>query len=123
MRLPDGRSFLTNEGVTALDEAIEFLKTLKPVTPLLVSKGLVLSAKLHLDDLQKSGGSGHRGTDGSKPEDRFSRFGIWQDSVGENTMERCNWIDHRRWGRDARSSQESFQAGFQSDWDLIWQTG
>jgi len=86
VRLPDGHSFVTNEGVVALDEAIEFLKTLKPLTPLLVSKGLALSAKLHLDDLQKSGGSGHRGTDGSKPEDRFSRFGIWQDSVGENIV-------------------------------------
>jgi len=83
---PDGRRLITNEGVAALDDAIAYLRTLKPTSAFEVRKGLVLSAKLHLDDMQKSGRDGHIGSDGSKPEDRITRFGSWQDSVGENIV-------------------------------------
>jgi uncharacterized protein YkwD len=83
---PDGRSLITNEGVTALDDAIAYLRTLKSAPAFEVRKGMVLSAKLHLDDMLKSGRDGHLGSDGSKPEDRLNRFGSWQDSVGEDIV-------------------------------------
>jgi uncharacterized protein YkwD len=86
VRFPDGRALVTNEGVAALDDAILFLRSLKPATPFAVRKGMILSAKLHLDDMAKSGRDGHVGSDGSKPEDRLNKFGSWQDSVGEDII-------------------------------------
>jgi len=86
VHFPDGRVLVTNEGVAALDDAIAYLRTVSPATAFEVKKGMVLSAKLHLDDMLKSGRDGHIGSDGSKPEDRMTRFGSWQDSVGEDIV-------------------------------------
>jgi uncharacterized protein YkwD len=86
VHFPDGRRLTTNEGVMAVDDAIAFLRTLEPLSAFEVRKGMVLGAKLHLDDMLKTGHDGHLGSDGSKPEDRLSRFGSWQDSVGENIV-------------------------------------
>jgi uncharacterized protein YkwD len=81
-----GNSLVTNEGVSACDEAIAYLRTLKPMAQLEMRAGLVLGAKAHLGDLVKTGGRGHKGSDGSVPEDRVSRYGTWSDSVGENIL-------------------------------------
>lgn len=86
VHFPDGRTLITNEGVAALDDAIAYLRTLKPTPAFVVRKGMVQGAKLHLDDMLKSGRDGHLGSDGSKPEDRLTRFGSWQDSVGEDIV-------------------------------------
>jgi uncharacterized protein YkwD len=86
VHFPDGRMLVTNEGVTALDDAIAYLRTLKPATGFEVRKGMVLGAKLHLDDMVKSGRDGHIGSDGSKPEDRLTLFGAWRDAVGEDII-------------------------------------
>ena len=86
VHFPDGSKLLTNEGVAALDDAIAFLRTVKPLSPLELRTGMVSGAKLHLADLQKTGGFGHRGSDGSMPEDRLSRFGMWEESVGEDIV-------------------------------------
>jgi len=86
VRFPGGSMLVTNEGVAALEDAIAFLRTLKPLPPLEIRKGMVSGAKVHLDDMRASQRSGHTGSDGSKPEDRLSRFGSWQDSVGENIV-------------------------------------
>ena len=83
---PDGYSLVTNEGTAALDDAIAYLRTLKPAPAFQVRKGMVLGAKIHLDDMLKTGRDGHIGSDGSKPEDRITRFGAWQDSVGEDIV-------------------------------------
>jgi len=86
VRFPDGRVLETNEGVGALDDAIAFIRSLKPVAPLEVRNGMMSGAKLHLDDMNKSGRFGHIGSNGSKPEDRLNLFGTWQESVGENIV-------------------------------------
>ncbi|MDQ2976148.1 MAG: CAP domain-containing protein [Acidobacteriota bacterium] len=82
----DGKSLVTNEGVSACDEAIVYLRSLKPLAPLEMSAGLVLRAKDHVGDLVKTGGRGHKGSDGSVPEDRVSRYGTWSESVGEDIL-------------------------------------
>ena len=60
LRLPDGQSLTTHEGVKALDDAINFLLSLRPLSPLELSSGMALGARDHLNDLVKTGRSGHR---------------------------------------------------------------
>ena len=86
LRLSGGKSLITNEGVSACDEAITYLRSLKPLTPLQMRAGLGLGAKDHVGDLIRTGGSGHKGSDGSLPEVRVSRYGTWTESVGENII-------------------------------------
>jgi uncharacterized protein YkwD len=88
IKFADGSTLVTNEGVSALEEAIGFVRSLKPLPPLELRKGMILSAKDHVNDLAKTGQSGHRGSDGSITEDRISRYGRWSDSVGEDIVYR-----------------------------------
>ncbi len=73
-----------NEGVKAVDEAIQFLRAAQPLPVLQVSKGMSLGAKDHMKDMTQSGKMGHKGSDGSLPEERVSRYGNWKLAVGEN---------------------------------------
>ena len=88
IKFADGSTLVSNEGVSALEEAIDFVRSLKPLPPLELRKGMILSAKDHVNDLAKTGQSGHRGSDGSITEDRISRYGRWSDSVGEDIVYR-----------------------------------
>jgi hypothetical protein len=81
---PQRPGFVTNEGLKAVDEAINFLRSLKPVPTLATVSGMCLAAKDHLKDLQSSGKTGHKGSDGSTTEDRVNRYGNWMESIGEN---------------------------------------
>jgi uncharacterized protein YkwD len=86
IKFSDGQVLVTNEGVSALEEAIGFVRSMKPLSPLELRKGMILGAKDHVNDLAKTGQSGHRGSDGSITEDRLSRYGKWSDSVGEDIV-------------------------------------
>jgi len=86
IKYADGSTLVTNEGVSALEEAIKFVRALTPLPPLELRKGLVLGARDHVNDLVKTGQSGHRGSDGSIVEDRLNRYGSWSDSVGEDIV-------------------------------------
>lgn len=86
LKFADGQSLITNEGVAALYEAINFVRLVKPLSPLEIRKGLVLGARDHLNDLVKTGKTGHRGSDGSSLEDRLNRYGNWSDTVGEDIV-------------------------------------
>jgi uncharacterized protein YkwD len=74
------------EGVSALDEAIQFLRAARPLPPLQIYKGMSLAAKDQAKDLGTSGNTGHRGSDGSTPNVRVSRYGDWASSIGENIV-------------------------------------
>ena len=79
-----GRDFIiTKEGVSAVNEAIEFLRTAKPVPPLAISRGISLAAKSHVENQGPEGFISHRGTDGSSPMDRMNRFGELEGAWGE----------------------------------------
>jgi uncharacterized protein YkwD len=86
LTLSDGKSLVTTEGVSACDEAIVYLRSVRAMAPLEMRTGLVLGAKDHVGDLVKTGGRGHKGSDGSVPEDRVSRYGTWSESVGEDIL-------------------------------------
>ncbi len=74
----------TREGITAVTEAINFLRALEPVGPLSEAEGLRLGALDHVDDHGEKGLVGHVGTDSSMVWDRVNRYGKWFRSVGEN---------------------------------------
>jgi uncharacterized protein YkwD len=74
---------VTQEGISAVDEAIYFLRSTKPLSPLRGSRGLALAAKAHVKD-QQDGALGHEGSDGSQPWGRMSRYGTWSGKVAEN---------------------------------------
>ena len=86
IHFPDGRILVTNEGVEAVDDAINFLRSVKPAPPLEVREGMIQAARIHATDLVTSDRSGHQGSDGSKPPDRISRYGTWNNTVGENIV-------------------------------------
>ena len=73
----------TEEGWSAVEEAITFLRAAKPQGPLNPSNGLRLAAEAHCKDQSGTGATGHQGG-GGLVEDRVKPFGTWQGGIGEN---------------------------------------
>ena len=86
VKIPGQPAVATEEGVTALDEAIADLKKRTPMSALATSSGLNQSAADHAQDIGSGGGFSHYGRDGSKPMERAQRYGIVPpgEQVGEN---------------------------------------
>ena len=80
------KSLATNDGVAAVDEAINFLRTAEPLAPLEIVKGMCMAAKDHANDLATKGITGHRGSDGSSPNARVDRYGRWEGAIGETVV-------------------------------------
>lgn len=77
-------ALMTEEGWTAVDEAIKALRAAKPSGPLNPSRGLSLAALAHVKDQSTSGNTGHKGGNRMMIEDRVKPFGNWQGGIGEN---------------------------------------
>ena len=74
----------TEEGVAALDEAIAFLASVRPVGPLRFNEGLSRAARAHARDIGPRGSLDHSGADGSRLSQRLNRLGTWQSLIAEN---------------------------------------
>ena len=74
----------TQEGWSAVEEAIKFLRAAKPAGPLSASSGLCQAATAHVKDQSARGSTGHKGADRSMIEDRVKPYGRWQGGIGEN---------------------------------------
>lgn len=81
---PDRVPLRTDEGVAALDEAIAFLESVRPVGPLRFNEGLARVARAHARDLGPRGSLDHTGSDGSRLSDRLNRLGTWHGLIAEN---------------------------------------
>jgi len=75
---------MTTEGVSALDEAIRFLKKQKPLAPLTWSQGLAESAGELVRDEGGSGEIGHTGRQSGGVRQRIERQGTWLTRIAEN---------------------------------------
>lgn len=73
----------TNEGIAALDEAVNTLKATKPLNKVIWSNGLFKVADGHAIDLANTGRFSHDGSDGSKLMQRVSRVGQFSGYIGE----------------------------------------
>lgn len=80
----DGRIITTKEGAAPCRECIEVLKNQKPLQPLIMDGHLCKSASMHMNDLLKTGKTGHQGSDGSRSWDRMERAGFKGTKWGEN---------------------------------------
>ncbi|MET0270745.1 MAG: CAP domain-containing protein [Sphingomonas sp.] len=74
---------ITNEGVSALDEAIAWLRRQRPRGPLDTNNRLALAARDHTRSQGPTGVLGHGGHDGSSPLQRIERRGLSPYMVGE----------------------------------------
>jgi len=81
--LPGNTRIRTKEGTAALDEAIRFLQSARPLPPLNASRGMSRAAADHCAD-QAGGGFGHEGRDRSHAGQRIARYGNFAGSWGEN---------------------------------------
>jgi len=84
LREPGEITIMTEEGRSAVTEAIRFLKKQKSVPSLTASKGMSRAAADMVRMQETTNQIGHVGRDGSKFSDRISRYGSWGGSCGEN---------------------------------------
>jgi uncharacterized protein YkwD len=76
--LPGKTKIYTREGLGAVDEAIRFLRSARPLQPLALSDGMCHGAADHCA-AQAGGATGH-----GNPASRMNRYGKWGASWGEN---------------------------------------
>mgnify|MGYP006118858719 CR=1 FL=1 len=74
----------TNEGAAAVQECIDFLKTVEPLPPLVWKGDISLACRDHAQDTGPKGTTGHDGSDGNKLADRLKRYGAPVATYGEN---------------------------------------
>ncbi|MEA5567307.1 CAP domain-containing protein [Anabaena sp. UHCC 0399] len=84
VRISNNTYLVTQEGVKPVNEAIAFLKSVRPVGTLRISKGMSLGSRDHIKDQSTKGTTGHNGSDGSTPFTRINRYGRWQTTAAEN---------------------------------------
>ncbi len=97
----DQNGVITNEGVDAVDEAIDFLERQEPLPPLGRAELLALAAQDHADEQGATGGNGHVSRDGLSPGERVRRHGgdiyvgegIWYGSGDAGAVVRSLIID------------------------------
>lgn len=83
--LPDSDTqVITNEGVEALDEAINFLSTQAPLPPLTGYQGLSDAAADLVHDQGETGDVGHGGRRSGDMKVRIERHGTWKSRIAEN---------------------------------------
>lgn len=81
-----GYKIKTHEGPAAVQEAIDFLYSVKPTYKIGWRKLMLRAARDHALDQEATKGVGHKGSDGSLPIDRLRRYGKVPGQSGENVV-------------------------------------
>ena len=74
----------TYEGVEIIEEASQYLKSLKPLNSLIYSSEISKACRDHVADIGPKGLTDHIGSDGSNITDRIEKYCEWDGIVGEN---------------------------------------
>ena len=74
----------TYEGADIIEEATQYLKTLKPINTLIYSEEISKACRDHIADIGHKGLTDHIGSDGSNITDRIEKYCEWDGIVGEN---------------------------------------
>ncbi len=84
LKIPGEPDLLTSEGVAALDEAVEQIRSMRvALSPVVLSDGLCHAAADHVVDTGGIGITSHTGTDGSSFTKRIARYGTTSGAVSE----------------------------------------
>ena len=81
---PDKIQIQMVEGEEVFNEAINYLKNLRPLQPFQWEDALAQSAQEHVDDIGPKGLLLYQSSDGTEPEDRITKYGNYLESLGEN---------------------------------------
>jgi len=85
LRLPNSAHMIwTQEGKSAVDDAVRALAKQKPVRPLAWSDGLADAAGDLLKEQERSGSVGHTGKTSGGMRERIERHGSWSGRISEN---------------------------------------
>ena len=82
--IPGRAAFITNEGVSAVDEAINYLRAATPLPGTQLSRGMSSAARDHAADVCTGTELRHNGSDGSNVATRVNRYGTWNNGIAEN---------------------------------------
>lgn len=74
----------TYEGKEAIELAIQFLKTQKPVGELIYNKNISKACKDHVNDIGPKGFTSHEGSDGKNISDRIEKYCEWDGACAES---------------------------------------
>lgn len=81
---PGEITMITNEGASAVREAIRVLERMQPLPPFEMNNLLYKAARDHVNDIGPKGLVSHSGSDGSNMAQRIERYGNWNGYIGEN---------------------------------------
>lgn len=84
LHYPGDKPIQTIEGIKALNECVRVLKNATTIPVLYPDQKLSNAARDHQRDQQRSGRTGHKGSDQSNLKQRIERYGKWQFTIGEN---------------------------------------
>ena len=74
----------TYEGKSAIEEAINFLKSQPPVPELILSKEITKACQDHIADIGPKGLTTHEGSDGKNISDRIEKYCEWDGACAES---------------------------------------
>ena len=81
---PKEDAILTHEGIESIEEAMQYLKSLKQLGPLIHSEEISKACRDHVLDIGPKGMISHEGSDGKNITDRIEKYCEWDGIVAEN---------------------------------------
>ena len=81
---PNEDPIQTYEGISAVKEAIQFLKNQKPVHELTLNKDISQACRDHINDIGPKGLTNHEGSTGTNIGERIEKYCEWDGATAEN---------------------------------------